>query len=68
MRVQRVNGARGIYRYPSGSWAAAILAISPSTYASSFGSGYTLLDDFFVHNLLAVEPPDWNRLDKPAAN
>ena len=30
--------------------------------------GQRLLDDFFVHNLLAVEPPDWNRLDKPAAN
>ena len=27
-----------------------------------------LLDDFFLHNLLAVEPPDWNRLDAPAAN
>jgi dienelactone hydrolase len=30
--------------------------------------GQRLLDDFFVHNLLGVEPPDWNRLDKPAAN
>jgi dipeptidyl aminopeptidase/acylaminoacyl peptidase len=28
--------------------------------------GQRLLEDFFVHNLLGVEPPDWNRLAKEA--
>jgi hypothetical protein len=23
-----------------------------------------MLYDFFVHNLLGVEPPDWNRIEK----
>ena len=23
-------------------------------------------DDYFVHNLLGVEPPDWNRVSLPA--
>ena len=25
-------------------------------------------DDYFVHNLLGVEPPDWNRISLPAAD
>ncbi|HWB85830.1 MAG TPA: DPP IV N-terminal domain-containing protein [Bryobacteraceae bacterium] len=31
--------------------------------------GQRLLEDFFVHNLLSVEPPDWNRMpeETPAA-
>jgi hypothetical protein len=24
------------------------------------------LQDYFVHNLLGVEPPDWNRVSLPA--
>ena len=23
-------------------------------------------DDYFVHNLLGVEPPDWNKVSLPA--
>jgi dipeptidyl aminopeptidase/acylaminoacyl peptidase len=30
--------------------------------------GQRLLEDFFVHNLLKVEPPEWNHLAKPAVN
>jgi dipeptidyl aminopeptidase/acylaminoacyl peptidase len=30
--------------------------------------GQRLLEDFFVHNLLRVEPPEWNHLAKPAVN
>jgi dipeptidyl aminopeptidase/acylaminoacyl peptidase len=28
--------------------------------------GQRLLEDFFVHHLLGAEPPEWNKLPKPA--
>jgi hypothetical protein len=27
--------------------------------------GQRLLEDFFVHNLLGIEPPDWNHVGQP---
>ena len=32
--------------------------------AGSVGSQH-YLQDYFVHNLLGVEPPDWNRVAEP---
>ena len=29
--------------------------------------GQRLLEDFFVHHLLGMEPPDWNRAGQPLA-
>jgi dienelactone hydrolase len=42
-----------------------LLYVPGGGHGAGGGFGQRLLQDFFVHNLLGVEPPDWNQIKEP---
>ena len=45
-----------------------LLAVPGGGHGAGGAYYQRLLQDFFVHHLLGVEPPDWNRIDRTEAN
>jgi len=43
-----------------------LLFVPGGRHGAGGNYGQRLLQDFFVHNLMGVEPPDWKTLPPPA--
>jgi len=44
-----------------------LLAVPGGGHGAGGAYGQRLLEDFFVHHLLGVEPPDWNKIETASA-